>query len=316
MRDDLIDLGLKELSGTELPGVPPCPEVASLARRQRGRRRLRQWLPKVSIACGALLLTVALHGSLGPHALQPGERVEATTGVLALALVDGTSLRLLSGRLTLSQVGADERLTLQEGAVELQVPRLPAGASLSVLTEHAQVKVHGTRFTVTHGAAGTEVQVAEGLVEVVTPGRGGSSTWLHPGERLFVEPLATYRLRRRQALEAAVARGQWVEAAAALDDYLLTTPPQPEMRETLALAALARRGAGDVEGALDLYARALEGDDATPLPLWADNAAAERAQLMEKVDARKARALWLEYLTRFPQGTHSSLAQSRLGAAR
>ena len=199
--------------------------------------------------------------------------------------------------------------------MELEVPRLAVGTSLSVVTEHAQVKVHGTRFAVTHSAAGTEVLVTQGLVEVVALGRGGPSNWLHPGERIFVEPLVGYRLRCREAIEAAVARGRWNEAAAAVDDYLRTTPPRREMQQTLALAALARRGAGDVKGALDLYARALGGEeDESSAPLWVDNATAERAQLMEKVDPRAARQLWLDYLARFPRGIHAGLARGRVGA--
>ncbi len=314
MSDERTDLGLSELSEAELPRVPPCPNVASAARRQRVRRRVHQSLPRVAVVGGALLVTALLHASQAPRALQPGERLEATTVALARSLVDGTSLRLGSGRLTLSEGGADERLALQGGSVELEVPRLAAGTSLSVLTEHAQVKVHGTRFTVTHSAAGTEVLVTEGLVEVVALGRGGPSNWLHPGERIFVEPLVGYRLKCREAIEAAVARGRWNVAAIAVEDYLRTMPPHREMQETLALAALARRGAGDVEGALDLYSRALEGrDDESSAPFWVDNATAELAQLMEKVDPRAARQLWLDYLARFPQGTHAGLARGRLG---
>lgn len=315
MSDERTDQGLSELSEAELPRAPPCPDVAWAARRQRVRRRVRHWLPRVAVVGGALLVTALLHSSQAPRPLERGERVEATTVALARSLVDGTSLRLISGRLTLREDGVDERLVLQEGSVELEVPRLAAGTSLSVLTEHAQIKVHGTRFAVTHSAAGTEVLVTGGLVEVVALGRGGPSNWLHPGERLFVEPLVGYRLRCREAIEAAVARGRWIEAAVAVEDYLRTMPPRREMQETLALAALARRGAGDVEGALDLYSRALEGaDDEASAPIWVDNATAERAQLMENVDPRAARQLWLEYLARFPQGMHALLARGRVGA--
>lgn len=77
-----------------------------------------------------------------------------------------------------------ERIELTQGEVSLQVPKLPAGSTLSVRTPDTLVIVRGTRFTVNveRGPASvvTRVSVSEGRVEVESQGR---TQFLTPGER-------------------------------------------------------------------------------------------------------------------------------------
>jgi len=69
-----------------------------------------------------------------------------------------------------------ERIELSVGRVDVSVPKLAPGRSLSVHTPNALVTVHGTRFTVTvvrstDDAVETRVAVTEGVVAVERDGR-------------------------------------------------------------------------------------------------------------------------------------------------
>lgn len=59
-----------------------------------------------------------------------------------------------------------QRLALNRGKVELSVPKLKPGTSLSVATPDAVVTVHGTRFSVELVGGHTCVRVREGIVSV------------------------------------------------------------------------------------------------------------------------------------------------------
>jgi ferric-dicitrate binding protein FerR (iron transport regulator) len=59
-----------------------------------------------------------------------------------------------------------QQIALNRGKVELSVPKLTAGTSLSVATPDAVVTVHGTRFSVEVMSGQTCVKVSEGVVSV------------------------------------------------------------------------------------------------------------------------------------------------------
>ena len=59
-----------------------------------------------------------------------------------------------------------QHIALNRGSVELSVPKLTAGTSLSVATPDAVVTVHGTRFSVEVMSGQTCVRVSEGVVSV------------------------------------------------------------------------------------------------------------------------------------------------------
>ena len=89
----------------------------------------------------------------------------------------------------LSFTHARQQIALNRGRVELSVPKLKAGTSLSVATPDAVVTVHGTRFAVEVMPERTCVRVSEGVVSVV---RGdtrelltrGQSSGCTPADRL------------------------------------------------------------------------------------------------------------------------------------
>jgi len=89
----------------------------------------------------------------------------------------------------LSFTQARQQIALNRGRVELSVPKLKAGTSLSVATPDAVVTVHGTRFSVEVMPERTCVRVSEGVVSVV---RGdarelltrGQSSGCAPADRL------------------------------------------------------------------------------------------------------------------------------------
>ncbi|WP_437308112.1 FecR domain-containing protein [Sorangium sp. So ce388] len=118
--------------------------------------------------------------------LRTGEGATARASLATGATVEvGPSTRV---RFTPAGAGRDhveDVVALDRGRVSVDVPPLPAGASLSVRTADAVVTVHGTRFSVERrpGAAGepaeTRVSVAEGRVSVR---RGEAERFLGPGE--------------------------------------------------------------------------------------------------------------------------------------
>jgi ferric-dicitrate binding protein FerR (iron transport regulator) len=101
----------------------------------------------------------------GAISVKPESRVVAQWGG-ARVVVDGGAR---GAKLHLESSGAEARvLKLDSGRVVLDVDPLKPGATLAVLTDDARVTVHGTRFLVERGAAGTLVAVERGRVRVAT----------------------------------------------------------------------------------------------------------------------------------------------------
>jgi ferric-dicitrate binding protein FerR (iron transport regulator) len=105
-----------------------------------------------------------------------------TTEDAALTTSEGVLLELSAH----TRVGLDElnarsgwRLQLRQGHVACEVPKLTGKKTFSVVTNDAEVVVHGTRFTVTSDDTSTCVRVTEGRVEV----RAKATTlFLDPGQ--------------------------------------------------------------------------------------------------------------------------------------
>lgn len=109
-------------------------------------------------------------------------RLETKEGA-ALTTANGVLVEL-AGQ---TSVGLDQlnqrsgwRLQLRRGHVACEVPKLGEHKTFSVVTNDAEVIVHGTRFTVTSDATSTCVRVAEGRVEVRT---STSATFVTPGQQ-------------------------------------------------------------------------------------------------------------------------------------
>lgn len=148
------------------------------------------------------------------------------------------------GKLALAQAPEEDaqatQLRLIQGEVNLSVPRLPAGATLSVLTDDARVIVRGTQFSVSlleeAGATRTCVRVSEGSVEVQRSGL--PSTLLQPGQESGCETPTTPEPEARASGDT---------AASASNRRRAQRPPSSTLEKETALfaSALAAEQAGD-----------------------------------------------------------------------
>ncbi|MGC4116540.1 MAG: FecR domain-containing protein [Myxococcales bacterium] len=236
----------------------------------------------------------------------------SNTGARQAVLESGAEVRIEIGKVERVPSGKDEeRLFLGAGSVSLQVPKLKGGRTVAVCTPDAEVRVHGTRFQVIRDEKGTSVSVAEGLVEVKPYGGGRSPVFVKAGETTKVETPAAYRKALRDAAQASLDRGDFAGAQQRLSDLLATELDVSERAEAYALLAWSLSGSGNRSAAVEQYRHALEMLPEGERPLWADNAAAELALLLEQVDAAKAPQAWRDYLRRFPDGVHAGQARSR-----
>ncbi len=309
-------------AGGELPAVPSFATIASPARaaayKQRRRRALRRAAPfaaasllAAGVACVALWTLTSLQR--GPAEAPVGTWLEAGTGGRDVLLPCGAHAHLDGGRMRFtSRAGVQERLELRGGSVALAVPHLPNGHTLAVVTQDAAVLVHGTRFRVYQDERGTSVRVTQGLVEVRPAGEGRKPIFLRPGQSTLVEPLDAYRQGLRAAALAALERGQLTHARENLSALLATQPAPLSAGEALALTAWAEAAGGDEQRARTSYEQALQLLPKGAHPLWADNASAELALLLEHHDHQAASMAWSSYLQRFPQGLHAGRARVRL----
>ncbi len=122
----------------------------------------------------------------------------------------------------LSFAGEMRRIALNRGKIQLSVPKLKRGTSLSVATPDAIVTVHGTRFSVEIAGNETCVRVIEGVVSVV---RGADYETLTKGQhsgcapRASAEPLPepeTSSEPRTEPVSAAKPRPQAARSAGTL----------------------------------------------------------------------------------------------------
>jgi transmembrane sensor len=273
-------------AGSALP--PPFERLEksarTAARDRRQRRALRRALPltvalalAVTVTAGVSRLSRRGEGKLATA----GQIIDGGRGTAEVTLADGAHLTVPSGR---SVVEVSDRLhavvRVETGSLFVSVPHLEKGGSFVLRTEEVEVRVHGTRFQVARLPQGTRVDVSEGAVDVQPRGGHRAAFRLEKGESRLVEGLS-----RRNDEEAA-------EASARLAWKLLRD--------------------GDRAGARERYRRALALLPPHLSPLWADNASAQLALLLEGHDPRAAAAAWRGYLDRFPLGVHAELARERL----
>jgi hypothetical protein len=272
----------------------------------------------VAAAAAAAVVLIFLRREPARLPLLTAHSEMTSAGQSAALLPGGAQVTLERGALLVDSVAPQrQRLVLRSGEVALQVPKLPAGAHLSVATDEAEVSVRGTRFRVARGAEGTAVAVEEGTVEVQPAGEGRPLLVLRAGENASVPPLEAYRLLAREDALAAIARSDLPAAAAHIERLLATRPTGDLEGQAHALLAWQRQASGDRAGALLEYRRALAAAPPGARPVWADNAAAELALLLEHGgDTVGAGEAWKSYLARFPEGTHADQARRRLGRER
>lgn len=109
--------------------------------------------------------------------LQPGDVLVAPDAV-ALTYRHGVRLQVESGRGT---VVDHAHFTLEDGQLTAEVPRQPEGTAFIITTPQAEVRVVGTRFSVTADANSSRIDLHEGEVILVRRHDGRSLT-LHAGE--------------------------------------------------------------------------------------------------------------------------------------
>jgi ferric-dicitrate binding protein FerR (iron transport regulator) len=320
-----LDRALGDLAAADSPPPPPTPaferiarQAAAAARHHRRARAARRALPlAVAVACAAAVTFVVtrLGHRTEERVAASGQVLDATRAVTQALLADGARVTVASGRAIVAVSEARRALVhVDSGQVFVTVPHLVGGAAFLLTTDEAEVRVRGTRFGVNRDAQGTRVSVTEGTVEVQPREDGGAAFLVNRGESRLIEGLSVRRQAARAAALAAIEARDDSTTADRIQSWLATHPPDLEAAEAHALLAWKLSRDGDRAGALRSYRRALELLPAAAAPLWADNACAQLALLVERDDPRARDEAWRRYLDRFPGGVHAAMARDRLAA--
>jgi ferric-dicitrate binding protein FerR (iron transport regulator) len=312
-RIDAVDAALNDLARETLP-PPPFGRLEAAARSAARSRRqwlaLRRILPVTFAFASAAALTAGVarivHHYEHRRAVS-GDVVDAAHGVAHAVLADGASLTVTTGRAVLDvSEQRRARVRLETGAAFVSVPHLGTGETFVLATDEAEVHVRGTRFDVARLPQGTQVSVTEGTVEVRP--RVGPPRLLARGESSLFES----QPQRWQQARAAALASIGDSASDKIQAWLDAAPPAQEAAEAHALLAWKLSREGRRDEALTAYRRALGLLPPGAAPLWADNASAQLALLVEHADPSQAVAAWRAYLERFPAGVHAARARERL----
>ncbi len=303
--------------------VPPFAGVASAAqsaaRNQRRRQAMRRSAPfvytGVAAALAAGIVAAVLVGQTrasGPKLLTPGAEIRAVGEANSAILANGAHVRLDAGTLKLASASKDvQTLLLPSGRVYLDVPKLPPGSTLSVRTPDAEVRVHGTRFQVIRTDKDTQVHVVEGVVEVRPEGIGRPIQFVRAGQTVTVESAEAYREGLKRSTLDALDHGEFIAAEKQIDALLGSSADRSQRAEAQALLAWLLSSRGKRREAIPRYRQALALLPEGVQPLWAENACAELAILIEQDTPKNAPPVWAECLRRFPDGVHAAVARAR-----
>ena len=203
--DALIDGLLRELGRGGAPGADER-FVGRVLRATESRRHA--WGRPLALAAGVLLAVagawawwtrplcrlveaesavVRTTGWRPFGGVGPGDAVEVAAGGRgALLWPDGTRVVLgAASRVELPRRGDAFSLRLGHGRLDATVTPQPAGRPFALLTAEATLTVEGTAFTVTSGAAGTDVALRHGALRVTAP---AGEVRLLPGDASAVKP--------------------------------------------------------------------------------------------------------------------------------
>jgi len=319
----LVDRALAE--GVEVPVTVPSFDTIALAaeeaaHRQRQRVKVHRSLPflytgvaAAAVAAGLVVVVWAGHTRLGrPKLLVPGAELRATSAAQTAILSSGARLQVEAGAIKLSSASKnEERLYLDAGRISLEVPKLASGDSLVLETPDAEVRVRGTRFQVVRAGNETHVQVVEGLVEVRPEGIGRPPLLVRAGQSVTVASAEAYRETLRRSMLNTIDHGEFTAAEKQIGELLGAGADKKQQAEAHALLAWSMAARGKRSEAIARYHQALGLLPEGQQPLWAENACAELAILLEQEAPREAAAAWAECLRRFPHGVHAALARSR-----
>lgn len=138
---------------------------------------------------------------------------------------------------------------------------------------------------------------------------------LAPGAEIQAS-MQLYRENVRRSTIEALNHGQF-EAAEKQIGQLLGTDPDAALRaEAQALQAWSLSARGQRDLAITRYRQALELLPEGQRPLWAENACAELAILVQKQTPKDGPAIWSECLRRFPDGVNTGLTGARAKSGR
>lgn len=264
----------------------------------------------LALAPGGTLLGQAggERAAVAGGALAPGDTLHTTGGAARLVLSSGAEVAVADAtelRYEAPQAAGwmHESLRLDDGRVDVHVPKLPAGGTFDVMTPDAVVEVHGTRFSVIVDHGATQVAVTEGRVEVRSR---GTSTMLGAGDHW-----ASRRAEPAQAVPVAppspsVAAPQAVAAAPAGRPAAPVAAAPPAAASTLAQQnrlfqqAMDARRRGDDRRAVAILDQLLARFPGSPL---AEDARVERFRALKRLGqgndaSREAR----RYLADHPEG--------------
>lgn len=292
------------------------PSLGAFAGAAFEARRRRRWWTLTAVAAAAAAVVLAgsirllgpdervakppfasLHADRGNVILTRAGAVPGTIGsaTVELAARDrvettdaGAQVNLSSGALveldakTSLELGpsaaSEERVALAIGKIDVRVPKLPPGKTLSIGTPNATITVHGTAFEVVvrsieGGGTSTSVMVTEGRVGVQSDGRdvflGPGASWSSVAAPASPAPSGTEAPEEKK--ETAPRAGP---------------PPSTLAEENMQFrSAMAARLEGKPSAAVQILDRLLASHPDTPL---ADAVRAERARALADLD--KARA--------------------------
>jgi ferric-dicitrate binding protein FerR (iron transport regulator) len=317
-----VERALAEVAQVQVE-VPPFDGIAqaahSAARNQRRRQAMHRSAPflytGVATALAAGIVAAVLVNrarAAGPKLLSPGAEIEALGEAKSAILANGAHVRLDTGTLKLASASKEaQTLLLPSGRVFLDVPKLPSGSSLSVRTPDAEVRVHGTRFQVVRTDKDTQVHVVEGVVEVRPESIGRPIQFVRAGESVTVESAEAYREELKRSTLNALDHGEFIAAERQIGALLGSSADRSQQSEAQALLAWLLSSRGKRDAAIQHYRQALALLPEGVQPLWAENACAELAILVERVTPKDAPSAWRECLRRFPDGVHTALARTR-----
>ena len=304
--------------------IPPFERVAkaaqSAARTQRRRRTVRRSVPFLATGLATATLAAGLVAavwigrvrSAAPKLLEPGAEIRATAEAKTAILGNGVRIRLDAGALKLALAENDaQTLIMASGRVFVDVPKLSAGSTLSVRTPDAEVRVHGTRFHVIRTGKDTQVHVVEGVVEVRPEGIGRPVQTLRTGESATVGSAEAYREGLKHATLNALDHGEFAAAERQIGELVGSSADRSQQAEAQALLAWSLSARGKRSEAIQRYRQVMTLLPEGLRPLWAENACAELAILIEQQSPRDSSPPWAECLRRFPDGVHAGLARSR-----
>lgn len=185
-----LDL-LGQLARREVPGASPIEQrrgrmrLLREAARHEGRSAAARWAGLAVALVGATALAIALMTSLQPA---PARALVLSGFSVPAGLIERAPLSTVrpseGARFTREERGGVHIVTLEAGALDVEVQPLKEGERFLVRTSDAEVEVRGTKF---------RVEASDGLLQLVSVAEGKVEVRPRAGERALIEPGGVWR---------------------------------------------------------------------------------------------------------------------------